>query len=57
MTKNENKKQVTFYMDLDTFNRFKEKYPNVTTFFLTRCIVKALNDVSFFEKIFFSEEK
>lgn len=57
MKKNENKKQVTFYMDLDTFNRFKEKYPNVTTFFLTRCIVKALNDVSFFEKIFFSEEK
>lgn len=47
-------KQVTFYMSDNIFNKFKQKFPNVTSVFLRRCIIKALNDTAWFQDVFFT---
>lgn len=47
-------KQVTFYMAENVFQLFKQKYPNVTSVFLRRCIIKALESSEFFQDVFFN---
>lgn len=47
------RKQVTFYMDDKDYTLFQKKYPQVASQFLRRCIIQALKDVSFFQKVFF----
>lgn len=47
-------KQVTFYINDYIFEKFKQKFPNVTSVFLRRCIIKALNDSSWFQEVFFT---
>lgn len=47
------RKQVTFYMDHKDYALFQKKFPQVASQFLRRCIIQALKDTSFFQKVFF----
>lgn len=52
--KSGDKKQISFYWSKSEYERFKVKYPNLTTLFLTRCMERAVNDSKFFDSVFFS---
>lgn len=45
------KKQVSFYFSRKKYNEFKEKYPNLTTFFLTKCLDLALEKKGFVSSV------
>lgn len=49
------KKQVSFYWSKSQYKRFQEKYPNLTTLFLTRCLQRAVNESNFVESVIFGE--
>lgn len=45
------KKQVSFYFSRKKYNEFKEKFPNLTTFFLTKCLECALEKQGFVSSV------
>lgn len=47
------KKQVNFYYSRREYKKFAEKYPNLTTMFLSRCLDKAVNTQGFVESVLF----
>ena len=53
--KDGDRKQVSFYWSKTQYKRFQEKYPNLTTLFLTRCLQRAVNESNFVESVIFGE--
>lgn len=49
------KKQVSFYWSKKQYNRFKERYPNMTTFFLTKCMELALTKENFVSSVLLND--
>lgn len=47
-------RQFTITLEKDDFERFQRLYPSLAGAFLRRCVVRALQDSSFFADIFFS---
>lgn len=52
--KSGDKKQISFYWSKSKYERFKDRYPNLTSLFLTRCMERAINEPKFFDFVFFS---
>lgn len=47
------KRQVTFYMDSELYEKFQKKYPNIASVFFRRCVIASLLSTEFFQKVFF----
>lgn len=47
-------RQFTITLEKDDFERFQRLYPSLAGAFLRRCVVRALQDSSFFADVFFS---
>lgn len=47
-------RQFTITLEKDDFERFQRLYPSLAGAFLRRCVVRALQDSSFFADIFFT---
>lgn len=47
---------ITFRIKKETYEAFKQKYPNITSRFLKKCIYKALDDYNFLTDIIFNVE-
>lgn len=48
------RKQVTFYMDLEDFEKFCSLYPEITPVFLRRCVYRAIENPKWFEEVFWN---
>lgn len=49
---NQNDKgQVHFYFSKKKMNEFKQKYPNLTSLYLTKCLELALESKKFFDNV------
>ena len=53
--KDGDRKQISFYWSKSQYKRFQEKYPNLTTLFLTRCLQRAVNEPGFVDAVIFGE--
>lgn len=53
--KDGDKKQISFYWSKNQYKLFQEKYPNLTTLFLTRCLQRAVNESGFVDSVIFGE--
>lgn len=53
--KNGDKKQISFYWSKSQYKSFQEKYPNLTTLFLTRCLQRAVNEPGFVDAVIFGD--
>lgn len=53
--KDGDRKQVSFYWSKSQYKLFQEKYPNLTTLFLTRCLQRAVNESGFVDSVIFGE--
>lgn len=53
--KDGDRKQISFYWSKFQYKRFQEKYPNLTTLFLTRCLQRAVNEPGFVDAVIFGE--
>lgn len=53
--KDGDRKQISFYWSKSEYKRFQEKYPNLTTLFLTRCLQRAVNESGFVDSVIFGE--
>lgn len=49
------KKQVNFYYSRREYKKFADKYPNLTTMFLSRCLTLAINKKGFVESVIFDD--
>ena len=47
-------RQVTFYMDRIIYEKFSEKYRNISSNFFRRCVFRALENPDFFQDVFFN---
>ena len=47
----DDKKQISFYWSKKQYKRFTDKFPNLTTFFLTKVMERAVNEAGFFESV------
>lgn len=45
------RKQISFYWSAKEYKRFVERFPNLTTFFLTKVMERAVNEAGFFESV------
>lgn len=50
----DDKKQVNFYYSRREYKKFAERYPNLTTMFLSRCLDLAINKQGFVESVLFN---
>lgn len=48
------KRQVTFYVDSDIFDRFRKLYPNIASVFFRRVVLRCIRDKDFFQDVFFN---
>lgn len=49
------KKQISFYWSRASYDIFRERYPNMTSYFLQRCMQRALNEKDFVENVMFGK--
>lgn len=48
------RKQVNFYYSRKEYKKFSDKYPNLTSMFLSRCLDLAINNKGFVESVLFN---
>lgn len=53
--KDGDKKQVSFYFSKEEYKKFCERFPNMTSWFLSRCLKRAIDEKKFFEFVLTSD--
>ena len=50
---NDKRVQVSFYCNEKDFKRFNDRFPNCRTLFFTKCLLRAINEDDFLQKVMF----
>lgn len=50
------RKQVNFYFSKKEYLKFVERYPNMTSWFLSHCLTRAINESDFVSKVLTNKE-
>ena len=45
------RKQVNFYFSKKQYEKFVERFPNMTSWFLSHCLQRAINESDFVSKV------